>query len=173
MAWLHAATTGLNGIQSVIAEKPWFFAIGLPVLVLTLGSTNYVIKRFSPLFNEHEKQKNEDPRELRWWREILRSFLFIFIPCYAIFATMVALSIIIFLMVGPFFYVGEKSAADAFSKGFLSSPTVRIQGDTDQNQYRLIFCSADFCALYLDGTTLAVKKELITKTEQATPKEKK
>ncbi|WP_462383136.1 hypothetical protein [Pseudomonas sp. Marseille-QA0892] len=169
IAWLHAATNGLNGIQDIVAANPWLFSIGAPFLVIFFGTFNYFAKRLAPTFKAYEEDRKVKSTQLRWWKELLRSFMFIVIPCYAILAAMVALSVIILLMVGPFFYVGKKAAAEIFDKGFPSSPIVSLDSEGERKEYRLMFCSTDFCALYSNGTTQAVKKDLIVQTKQASP----
>lgn len=82
---------------------------------------------------------------------------------------MIALSMIILLMVGPFVYVGEAQAQKDFMSGFEDSPTIELAGDETGTKYQLILCSTEYCALFTDGTTQAVAKKLILRTERSQP----
>ncbi len=168
LAWMHAATSGLKGVESIVVEHPWFLA-SIPFISLLFGSLNYALKKFSPVLKKNETARKKNSTSPSWWREVARCFLMIFIPCYGILASMIALSMIILLMVGPFVYVGEAQAQKDFMSGFKDSPTIELAGDETGTKYQLILCSTEYCALFTDGTTQAVAKKLILRTERSQP----
>jgi len=169
LAWMHAATTGLKGLENIVMRYPWFFLIGIPLMSILFGSLNYALKKFSPALKRYENERKKSSSGPSWWREVARCFLMIFIPCYGIFTSMVALTIIILFMVGPFVHVGKAQAEKDFRNDFKNSPTIQLYGDETGTKFRLILCSTEYCALFSEGTTLAVAKELILRTERSQP----
>ncbi|AZD09112.1 hypothetical protein C4K26_3712 [Pseudomonas chlororaphis] len=160
LAWFHAMTSGLKGGLEFIGQH-WVGAlVTCVVIILIFGFLNYLTAMLTHSANRKRQAANhtwapgQKPSLLK---ELGKCVLYIFIPSYGIFCAMFFISIILTTTISPFFFVGQQSAADDLKEGFRNSPLVTVSDpDGSKGAYRVMQCSAVFCALYADGKAIAV-----------------
>ncbi|NMY71234.1 hypothetical protein [Pseudomonas sp. WS 5414] len=160
MAWLYAMNNGLGSILGIIGQH-WqrTLLIGLG-LILTLAAFNYLIKWLGHKIDEkssHSPQRQPNTQALSFLKELERSALYVFIPSYGLLLIMLIISVILITTLKPFVLLGKETAAEDLKNGFKDSPQVTVNDpDGHKGTYRVMQCSASFCALYADGKAITV-----------------
>ncbi|WP_025804500.1 hypothetical protein [Pseudomonas chlororaphis] len=160
LAWFHAMTSGLKGGLEFIGQH-WVGAIVTCVaIILVFGFLNYLAAMLTHNANQKRQAANRThaPKQKpSLLKELGKCVLYILIPSYGIFCAMFFISIILTTTISPFFFVGQKSAADDLKEGFKNSPLVMVSDPSGaKGAYRVMQCSTVFCALYADGKAIAV-----------------
>ncbi|TLX57100.1 hypothetical protein DN824_12815 [Stutzerimonas nosocomialis] len=156
MAWAHAATAGITGLTALLAANLGLVLALFVLAVLLFGTFNYLVRRYRPAL-ERSRRAQAGDAPASWWRELVRSALYLFLPGYALFALLLLVALIILLNVVPFVKVGAGQAARDLQGEFRRAPAVQVADMAGAvSEYRLIQCSTLFCALYARGTVMAV-----------------
>ncbi|MGR6738284.1 hypothetical protein [Pseudomonas chlororaphis] len=160
VAWFHAMTGGMQGGLKFIGQHwPWVSTTGLAI-ILAFGLLNYLRARLTSNINRKRQAENKsqtpapNPSLLR---ELGKCLFYLVFLNYGIFSVMFLISFILMTTITPFMFVGQKSAADDLQDGFKDSPLVTLTDPSGaKGTYRLMQCSAAFCALYADGKAITV-----------------
>lgn len=75
---------------------------------------------------------------------------------YLVFCSLLAVVVVIFSLIWPFFSVGKDFAMEELGTGFRDSPLVALKNPEGvEEKFRLIQCSSQFCAFYADGKVVS------------------
>lgn len=92
------------------------------------------------------------PVALHWTKPAVGALAVI----YVVICSLAAVMALIFLLLWPYFTVGKDTALEEIRHGFSDSPQVRLKNpDGADEDFRLIQCSAQFCAFFSEGKIVA------------------
>lgn len=75
---------------------------------------------------------------------------------YLVFCSLAGVMAIIFVLIWPFFIVGSDAALEEIKTGFRTSPLVKLKNPAGvEEEFRLVLCSAQFCAFFSEGKVVA------------------
>lgn len=90
-------------------------------------------------------------------KEIGECALWILMPGYMTYLTMVVVAAFLLLLIGPFNHIGKLQAQKNLFSEFKNSPVVNITSRNGiRENYRVIECSTLFCALYARDVVITV-----------------
>lgn len=165
-AWLSVSIYGLPGIERFL-ELNWKLALLIVISVsLGVGTLNWGLNKLA-LKLENVKLDESLPSSakawLTWLQDILNVSAWLFLPVYGFIVLTLIVTICLFFLLFPFLHLGKQHAANQLEKGFVTSPLVRIANPEGlADQYRVVECSARFCALYAEGQMITVPLSAIT-----------
>ncbi|WP_156428947.1 hypothetical protein [Pseudomonas oryzihabitans] len=165
VAWINAIVGYLNGLERWPLSD-WLKLAGFSIVFIILVGT---IVYFGKKSEEKELKKNNGPKKTSWLKTVAKSGLMFFSSIYVIFFLLLMFAMLLAFLISPFLEVGRDQAREDLKGKFKDSPVIFLKdpkGATDQ-EYKIIECSAVFCALYKDGDVVTVP---IAKVEWAVSK---
>jgi len=169
LAWYIALAKGVGFIAAIETRHLWKIGIGFLVASLMTGTWLWLVQKKAPKENQlasPKKQRKEKSGFRQWAAKVGNGAFYIFLAGYGFILLSFLLTLTISALIIPFLSVGKSVAAEEFAKEFSTSPIAHMTiGSEKKSSYRIIQCSASFCALYADGTILTVP---LSKIEFAT-----
>lgn len=105
------------------------------------------------------KQNGERHWVKRVGRALLRSGSVVALSGVATITSIVGLAMFLITLIAPFTKAGARVAAQDAAKGFPDKPMVALQApDGTMQDFRVMECSDDYCALFRGGRAFAVRK---------------
>lgn len=106
------------------------------------------------------KQNGERHWVRRVGRALLRSGSLVALSGVATITLIVGLAMFLIMLIAPFTKAGARVAAQDAAKGFSDQPMVALQApDGTVQDFRVMECAGDYCALFRQGQAYAVRKD--------------
>lgn len=173
VAWMQVLTRSINSIGNLVTDHPWisglFFAF---ILLLTAFFMNLHDRQEAKIIGKTDgKPDHSNKNKPSIHRAFGKSAIYIFATGYGLFCITFLILISLVLAVSPFLELGKSVAAEDLKKGFITSLQVETNDTTQPSEkYRIIQCSATFCALYNKDEVTTVQVSNIKKGVFTPPK---
>lgn len=170
IAWFKLIT----GILDRISKGPaWVVIVLLVVLILAV----LVCIELGEYFNQRIVIKRKKPSILKKFplvESCCLTGIWVFITVYAVAGLFIFIVLAIALMINPFRSVGEDAAKLDLSKEYTDAPWIQLQapGSSSPERFRVVECSAQFCALYRKPSVVAVPVGKVEWVEALPPGQK-
>ncbi|WP_288479114.1 hypothetical protein [uncultured Pseudomonas sp.] len=144
-AWFRLIT----GILDFGSKLPlWSLPVAVLLIVLAVSAMTWLKRKTNAKAKpQHEPSPGKRSSLVK---AIFVNNLAAFLVLYTFFAILVFIALVIVSIVNPFRAQGERLAQESLRSGYGDAPLVKLQapGADTVTEYRVVMCSALFCALY-------------------------
>lgn len=161
IAWTQGILLTLSALPRGL-EQHWLTALALFIIcALSLAGYSYLQDRGSGKTgaNEHKAQQKRRPFLLA----IGKAAGAVGLGLYGLYVSLLAAVLLLVLIISPFNWLGKHVASRDAATNFRNAAAVTLRSpDGAQKQYKIIECYGGSCALYRNGTAVAVPRSLVT-----------
>jgi hypothetical protein len=161
IAWTQGILLTLSALPRGL-EQHWLTALALFIVcALSLAGYSYLQDRGSgkTAANEHKAQQKRWPFLLA----ISKAAGAVGLGLYGLYVSLLAAVLLLVLLISPFNWLGKHVASRDAATNFRNAASVTLRSpDGAQEQYKIIECYGGSCALYRNGTAVAVPRSLVT-----------
>lgn len=161
IAWTQGMLLTLSALPRGL-EQHWLTALALFIVcVISLAGYSHLQDRGSDKAgaNEHKAHHKRPPFLLA----IGKATEAVGLGLYGLYASLLAIVLLLVLLISPFNWLGKNAASRDAATNFRNAASVTLQTpDGAQEQYKIIECDGGSCALYRNGTAVAVPRSLVT-----------
>lgn len=162
IAWTSLTAVGLTTTVAFIGNywpQALFTILALSILTGTLRWSAIKLDKQ----DKTARVESSPARTKLWWKQVSLTFAGLLIIVYGLALAMLFIGCVLLIAISPFLDIGKKYAAEQLEKEFVSSPLVwAVDPQGTENEYRVIECSDNFCALYRKNEIVTVPLQSIT-----------
>ena len=168
IAWTQGIMLTLSALTHSI-EQHWLTALVLFIIcVLSLAGYSYLQDRGSGKARTDEHDAHH--KRPSFLLTIGKAVEAVGLGLYGLYASLFLIVMLLVLLISPFSSLGKHAASRDAATNFKNAASVTLRSpDGTQGQYKIIECYGGSCALYRDGTAIAVPRSLVTWVVPATP----
>lgn len=163
IAVLSGSMLALNITTSFLHEHWHYIFTTFLILTTSISLLNVAEKRLRRNLESIEFTTKLNPQTKHFLEITTTTGFWLFVPLYLVMLCTFAIILFLSPLIVPFFYLGEKQASKDIENGFYDRPLANVIGPHGvPNEYRIILCSENFCALYKDGEIVTASLSKIT-----------